>query len=328
MADKQQITDFYSKHIYDDAFRTMESKCDDILIFLINHMFGENFGKRAEINRLRNEQFIEHKDKKTEKRITDSTFEIRFEDICKRYHLECESKPYDGTILVRIFEYDSQIARTDHTRSLYEARFKFPNSGLLLLRKRRNVPANAHIVLEMPDGKETFYEIPILKMWDFTIEFIFDKKLYMLIPFFMFNYESRLNDINQNRGKVSELMEIYEEIFERLKVEQEKGNLSALSYSVIINMTYKVAYKLTKKHKNIQEKAGEVMGGQVIDLPEFRIYDEGMAKGISKGIRIFIEDKIEDDVPENIIIEKLKHKYELTEDKAREWIKQCRATKE
>ena len=42
--------------------------------------------------------------------------------------------------------------------------------------------------------------------------------------------------------------------------------------------------KLTENHKTLNEKVGDFMGGQVMDLPEIRAYDEGMAKGIGQGI--------------------------------------------
>ena len=37
------------------------------------------------------------------------------------------------------------------------------------------------------------------------------------------------------------------------------------------------------KQKNVQRKVGEYMGGKVLDLPEFRIYDQGKADGIKEG---------------------------------------------
>ena len=36
-----------------------------------------------------------------------------------------------------------------------------------------------------------------------------------------------------------------------------------------------VEYKLTMNQKNVQRKVGDYMGGKVLDLPEFRIYDQG-----------------------------------------------------
>ena len=101
------------------------------------------------------------------------------------------------------------------------------------------------------------------------------------------------------------------------------GGLSSASYDAIIRLTHSVAYKLTTKQENVQKKVGDVMGGKVLDLPGFRIYDEGKEEGIKEGkeegIKAFIEDKIEDNVPADQIISKLIKRFELTEDKAREY---------
>ncbi len=41
--------------------------------------------------------------------------------------------------------------------------------------------------------------------------------------------------------------------------------------------------KLTMKREHVQKKVGDVMGGKVLDLPEFRIYDQGKAEGKAEG---------------------------------------------
>ena len=92
----------YSATAYDDAFRTMETECDDLLIPYVNYMCNEQYDKTAVVTRLRNEHFIEHENHSEEKRITDSHFTITQNGVSKRDHLECESKSYDGTILIRI----------------------------------------------------------------------------------------------------------------------------------------------------------------------------------------------------------------------------------
>ena len=237
----------YSDTAYDDAFRTMEGRCDDLVIPFVNHMFKENYGKGAVIRRLRNEHYVEHQDGSEDKRVTDSYFEIIFNDMIKKYHLECESKAYSGDILVRIFEYDSQIAKLSANTSLYKTKVSFPNSGLLLLRSSADAPDKAEIEMVMPDGKAVSYDVPIVKMSDYTVEDIFRDKLFMLIPFYIFNYESQLSEIDKSEEAIEKLMEVYDDIYKRLEKERQNGNLSDLSYNVIIRLTHSVAYKFTMK---------------------------------------------------------------------------------
>lgn len=131
--------------------------------------------------------------------------------------------------------------------------------------------------------RSTSYEVPIMKMADYTIDDIFNEHLYMLIPFYIFNYEKMLPDIDSDESQIDKLLSEYSEIFDRLRSEQERGVLSAHSYSAIIKLSHRVAYKLTMKQDKIQKKVGDFMGGKVLDLPEFRIYDEGKAEGLAEG---------------------------------------------
>lgn len=59
------------------------------------------------------------------------------------------------------------------------------------------------------------------------------------------------------------------------------------------------------------------MGGKVLDLPGFKIYEQG--------IFIFIEDKIEDNISVDVIQDKLCKKYNISDDKAKEYIERASA---
>ena len=283
MAKKTQTEDLlYSDFAYDDAFRTMETECNDLLLPFLNYAFNENYDNTAVITRFRNEHFIEHEDHTEEKKITDSHFEVMQNGIAKRYHLECESKPYDKSILIRIFEYDAQIAVDDAVTDRQKIKLRFPHSGLLMLRSNSGTPDDAEVVIETPQDSIS-YRIPIIKVSDFTIEELFEKRLFMLIPFYIFNYEKDLPDINGDSEKLIELTEFYRRIMGKLDELQAEGELSSFACGVIISLTHKVLYKLTMKQEAVQQKVGDIMGGKVLDLPIIRVYHDGLAEGEAKG---------------------------------------------
>ena len=285
--DKKQSS-IYSEFAYDDAFRTMETECDDILIPFVNYFYNEHYDNTAKITRLRNEHFIEHEDQSDEKRITDSHFMITQNGISKIYHFECESKPYSNSILVRLFEYDSQIAIDESNPEGNVLRIRFPYTGLLLLRKSPKTPERAEIIIETPKGKVS-YDIKMIQMSDFSIDTIFEKRLYFMIPFYIFNYESEFNSINNDKNRTEALVEVFKNIIDCLDDELENGRLSAFSHNVIIRLTHKVVYKLTMKHTNVQKKVGGIMGGKVLDLPEIKVFHEGKEIGLAEGEAIGLE---------------------------------------
>ncbi len=283
MATKTKIEDLlYSDIAYDDAFRTMETECDDLLLPFLNYAFNEKYDKTAKIIRLRNEHFIKSNDHSAEKRITDSHFEVEQNGITKRYHLECESSRYDDSILVRIFEYDAQIALDNAELKKGRLNVFFPHTGLLILRSTSKTPDSAEIFLDTPGGHIS-YEIPVIRISDFTIDDLFEKKLFLLIPFYIFNYEKELPKIDSDKTKIEELVESYRNIIEKLDCMHNDGILSSLTYGVIISLTHRVLHKLTMKQKSVQEKVGDIMGGKVIDLPILREYHKGIDEGKKVG---------------------------------------------
>ena len=119
---------------YDDAFRTMLNDCSALIIPVVNLYFNENYTGNEKIIFSKNEHYLAHSDSTEDKRITDSSFIIvRADKTQKRYHIECEEQ-LNGSILVRIFEYDAQIALDDRTIYGAELTVSFPHSAVMALR--------------------------------------------------------------------------------------------------------------------------------------------------------------------------------------------------
>ena len=95
-----------------------------------------------------------------------------------------------------------------------------------------------------------------------------------------------------------------------------EGRLSSFSKSIIIRLTHKVAYNLTRNNENIQGKVDEIIGGQIIELDVIKARQEGE----EKGIRAFIEDKLQDGVAVEIIQKKLERRFKLTQEQAKGFI--------
>lgn len=88
------------------------------------------------------------------------------------------------------------------------------------------------------------------------------------------------------------------------------------SKSVIISLTHKVAFNLTRNKREIQGKVVEVMGGQVIELDVIKARREER----ERSIKIFIEDKLEDSISKDVIQRKLEDKYSLCAEEAMAYI--------
>lgn len=72
------------------------------------------------------------------------------------------------------------------------------------------------IIKIITPGGDISYSIPVLKVQRYSIEEIFEKELYFLIPFFIFSYEKSLAEYDSNAEKLQELENIYLKIREQL----------------------------------------------------------------------------------------------------------------
>ena len=97
----------------------------------------------------------------------------------------------------------------------------------------------AKVIIDTPNG-EINYDVTMMQISDFTIDSIFENKLYLMIPFYIFNYEKEFKKINLDKQKTEALANVFRGILNRLDIELEKGNLSAVSYDTIIRLTHKV----------------------------------------------------------------------------------------
>ena len=180
-------------NIYDGAFRTILNDCRQMIIPVINEIFGEDYIGNEKIEFHPNEHFIDQQDEADQKRITDTNFTI-FGKIKKKYHLECESSLPDGRMTIRLFEYDAQIA-LDESEIINETlTVTFPNTAVLYLRTYKKTPDKMRYVIKTPGGTVE-YDVPIMKVQEYTLEDIFSKGLLLLIPFYIFHMKRTLRCI-------------------------------------------------------------------------------------------------------------------------------------
>lgn len=270
-----------SSFAYDDAFKTMVVESDELVLPLLNEMFGEHYRGNEKIERYGNEHFIEEGGGAEEKRITDSLFGVEQEPKkIKKYHIECESSS-DGSMLARFFEYDTQIALDNSEYEKYHLTLEFPNSGVLFLRGGSKILDEMIVEIKTPGGSVS-YPVKVMRMLDYTVDDIFEKRLYFLIPFYIFNLEKWLAEIDDSAEKLEELKDIYRNIIARMEEVVEQGGLEEFSETIIKEMSNRVANKLVAKYGNVKKGIGDLMGGKVLETEAGRIRREERREIIAK----------------------------------------------
>ena len=119
------------------------------------------------------------------------------------------------------------------------------------------------------------YDIPIMKMQEYSLDDIFAKGLLMLIPFYIFSHEKQFMVYNSNEQKLEELKTEYRRILDRLDELEREKVIGAFDKRVIIELSSDVLKEIARKYENIQKGVGGMMRGPMIETEAKRILDKG-----------------------------------------------------
>ena len=260
-------------NIYDGAFRTILNDCRQMIIPVINEIFKEDYTGNEIIEFHPNEHFMDQQDAADHERITDTNF-IIYGKKKKKYHLECESSLPDGRMTIRLFEYDAQIA-LDEGEIVHETlTVTFPNTAVLYLRNYKKTPNKMRYVIKTPGGSVE-YDVPIMKVQEYSLEDIFSKGLLLLIPFYIFSHEKNFQVYNNNEQKLTKLKAEYQDILERLDKLEQEGIIGAFDKRTIIELSRDVVREIAQKYENVQKGIGGMMSGALLETEARKILNKG-----------------------------------------------------
>lgn len=266
---------------YDDAFRTMMNDCIQLLIPVINEIFGKHYTGKEKIITHPNEHFINQQDGKEQKRITDSSFSIISGNHEDKYIFECQSTA-DDTLLIRIFEYITQEALDSGKILKHQLIVTIPNAAVLFLRTKKDTPDAMNIVINTPGGSVNF-DVPIMKVNSYSLTQIFDRDLYFLLPFYIFNLEKNFSKYENDLAELEKLKREYADFMARLEKAVKDGKIFTHDRRTILEMSKKVLENIAAKYKNIQKEVKEIMGGRVLDYEGRSIFYDGIKQGRIEG---------------------------------------------
>ena len=319
---------------YDDVFRTMLNDCSRFILPLLNEVFGENYDGTETIV-FANDYHYQNKQKGAEdKIITDASFKVIKGDIDKKYHLECQST-IDNSMVLRFFEYDSQIALDDATiekivgddggkKSDGVLTVTFPHSAVLYLRSNKNTGDVMTMRFVTPGG-EVKYDIPIIKMQTYTLEDIWEKEIYLLIPFYIFTHEANFPKYNEDENLLQELVNEFKEICIKMEELTQQGKMTELERRIIIELSKKVIDNIARKYERIRKGVDGIMGGKVIETEAKKMYNKGILIGEENGRNESLKEQIKKKLAKGKAIAQIADEIEETEDKVLELIGQIKS---
>ena len=319
---------------YDDVFRTMLNDCSRFILPLLNEVFGENYDGTETIVFANDYHFQNKQDGAEDKIITDASFKVIKGDIEKKYHLECQST-IDNSMVLRFFEYDSQIALDDATiekivgddggkKSDGVLTVTFPHSAVLYLRSNKNTGDVMTMRFVTPGG-EVKYDIPIIKMQTYTLEDIWEKEIYLLIPFYIFTHEANFPKYNEDENLLQGLVNEFKEICIKMEELTQQGKMTELERRIIIELSKKVIDNIARKYERIRKGVDGIMGGKVIETEAKKMYNKGILIGEENGRNESLKEQIKKKLAKGKAIAQIADEIEETEDKVLELIGQIKS---
>ena len=250
----------------------------ELVIPLINEVFGKNYPADIPIIQMRNE----HQTQSGEI-ITDSRLLIAD----KIYHIECQSTS-DSKMVLRMIEYDFAIGLEDAKMENGRYRMYFPHSCVIYLRGKGR-KANLTLEIIMPDGQTLKYNLPAVYVEKYTRDTIFQKKLFLLLPFYIMRYEKSKKKLEQNSKQLQELLDEYSAIEKKLE-ENLLNQGKETQYRYLIEVIIRIADYIFADYENAKKGFGKVMGGKVLELKTDKLIKE-IKVGVQKDMVIHLLKK-------------------------------------
>lgn len=270
--------------IFDDTFRTLIEKMPSLVIPFVNEVFGAGHPDDAEVVRLDSTNFRIYR-----KIISDARLQI--ED--KIYHIECQStNPKE--MVIRMFEYDvacalDQIQLTEDVQEL-----KFPQSCVLYL--RNTGPEELKLRIDFGNGTTILYRVPCVYEQNYSKEEIFKKNLLLLLPFYMLRFESQLERNEPfTEDFYNEVLFISNALNDLAKVNKETGKCEDLA-----DLFLRISDYVFRNKKDVKEKVGGIMKGQVLELYSEQMERKGFERGMAESAIKFIKNALRTLSPEEV----------------------------
>ena len=257
---------------YDAVFKVSVQNMKDYLIPLVNEAFKEHFTEKAEVYLLPEKQETKQTDGSIIEREMDVHARMVEGNVTKFYHFELESTAGNKSFAIRIAEYAAGAAFGSAVLTETGAKMTIPYSAVIFLRSTDNTPDKLTIDIEYPGGTCS-YEAPALKLKDYSVDELFDKRLYLLIPYYAFNLEKNFKKMDS--AGIEELKEAYDSIFNKLSGMVGSGEIGEADRSHLLDWMAEVLNKLTYKHKNLREGVDALMTTYILRTRTDEILDQG-----------------------------------------------------
>ena len=173
-------------------------------------------------------------------------------------------------------------------------RMYFPHSCVIYLRGKGRKD-NLTMEIIMPDGQKLKYSLPAVYVEKYTRDTIFQKKLFLLLPYYIMRYEKQKEILDQDEEKLKILLDEYADIQRKLHESLQNQDMEEY-YADMVSFITKVSDYIFRDSEKTKKELEKTMGGEVLELESEKLIRKGRQQGIQQGMQQGIETNIAETV--------------------------------
>ena len=215
------------------------------------------------------------------------------------YHLEAEIGD-DESIVIRVFEYG--FAEGLRTKELSEGgqkiTVKFPNARIIYWETTKRTPDEVVLSLEFPEGGNYDYVVKTFKFLDHTIKELEEKKLVILLPFYVLKLRKRVVSAKNSESRAelcAEMREILDELMGAVERAVSIGLMSETDRRFALEYTERLYKELYQSYDEFKE-ADAMLQETILTYSE-----EAELRGMEKGKEEMAQNLLANGVSPEII---------------------------
>ena len=243
--------------LWDEIMKALVYTMPEQLFPLIEEVYGITYPKGTAVQFLSTEQPVFPNN-------TEEAFTSQFMDLSvliagtDYYHIECQMKN-DHQMVIRMLSYDLHFAM-QHCETEQDATgemiLRFPRSVVLYPEKNGKIPDRLRCRIIFQDDSEHTYQVPTMRMQDYSMEEIQRKHLILFLPYILLRLRPQLE--SHNGINKEELTSLVNSVIVILNKEVQLGNITELQQKDILELFNRASKKIFTHYPEYQREVSSM----------------------------------------------------------------------
>ena len=251
-------------HIFDKICKRILTLSARAVINLINGLFGTDYPTTSTITY----NWTEFEDKNLKRTLADTIITINEQF---SYHMEIQMT-IDEEIIFRVFEYGFGHAYRNRICEKGRETLPFPEPKIIYLSENdiEKVPEVYSVELDFGKQGSFTYQAPVTVLQSMTSEELTNRKMIILIPFFLLKLRSTLTQSRSETNKKALKDLIENDIVNSIKTNLELGNISSEDGLALYDMIQKLYWHIYANFEELEDIT--MMIDESLDLPSDQLF--------------------------------------------------------